>query len=78
MGRMRRRAMVPKNTTAKHTQTTAMAMSKGHSSSAYSLPPFQPARSEMPPASTPACQARAQNQASPGANSGTWQVRCTL
>ena len=75
---MRRLAMVPKKTMAKHTQTTAMAMSKGHSSSAYSLPPFQPANSDTPPASTPTCQASAQNQARRGANSGTWQVRWTL
>ena len=75
---MRRRATVPKNTMPKHTHTTAMAMSNGHSSSAYSLPAFQPASSDAPPASTPSCHATAQNHASRGANNRTWQVRCTL
>ncbi len=56
MGRSRRTIRVPKKLTAKTTQTTAMAMSMGHSSSAYSLAVDLPAASEMAAATMMAFQ----------------------
>jgi NAD/NADP transhydrogenase beta subunit len=40
IGKTRRRAIVPKKTTAKPSHRIAIAMSNGHASSAYSLPPL--------------------------------------
>ena len=67
--------MVPKNTTANATQTTAIAMSIGHSSSAYSLEVVKPIGSEMAAATIIACHPQKVKAASFSANSRTWQVR---
>ncbi len=48
--------MVPKKLTAKMTQTTAMAMSIGHSSSAYSLPWVKPSGRVIAAATMISCQ----------------------
>ena len=67
-----------KKTIAKQTQTRVIAISKGHSSSAYSLDELKPASNDSPPKRIAICQAQQVNHARPGAKSRTWLVRCTL
>ena len=54
-----------------------MAMSIGHSSSAYSLETVIPNGSVTAAATMISCQPQKVKPASFGANSGVWQVRCT-
>ncbi|MNP81969.1 hypothetical protein D3C76_1804670 [compost metagenome] len=54
-----------------------MAMSMGHSSSAYSLEVVYPSGSEMAAARMMACQPQNTKEASGPPNSLVWQVRCT-
>jgi hypothetical protein len=56
----------------------AMAMSIGHSSSAYSLPLVIPKGSVIAAATMIACQPQKVKAASLPANRRTWQVRCTM
>ena len=68
MCRSRRPAIVPKKLTAKTTQTTAIAMSIGHSSSAYSLPCVKPSGRVTAAATMIACQPQKWNQLSASLN----------
>ena len=72
-----RLTIVPKNTTAYATHTTAISRSIGHSSSAYSLLGVMPSGSVIAASTMTACQPQNVNAASLSENSRTWQVRCT-
>ena len=64
----RRFTMVPMRLTVKATQTTAMAMSTGHSSSAYSLLVVMPRGSVTAAATMIACHPQKWNQPRPSLN----------
>ena len=77
MWRTLRVPTVPKNTTAQATQTTAIRMSIGHSSSAYSLPVVMPSGSVMAASTMTSCQPQKVNIASRARTARVWQVRWT-
>ena len=72
-----RLTIVPKKTIAYDTQTTAIRMSIGHSSSAYSLPEVNPSGKVIAASTMTACQPQKVNAASLSQNNRVWQVRCT-
>ena len=76
MCRSRRRISVPKKFTANTTQTTAMAMSMGHSSSAYSLACVKPIGSVSAALTMMACQPQKWNRLSPSENMRAFRSRC--
>ena len=69
--------MVMKKLTAKITHTTAIRMSIGHSSSAYSLPCVMPSGSVSTARTMTACQPQNVKAARPSLKSRAWLVRCT-
>ena len=73
----RRLTIVPKKLTVKTTQTTAMAMSIGHSSSAYSLLVVMPERQRDGGATMMACQPQKWNQLSISLNMRALHSRCS-
>jgi len=73
----RRLTIVPKKTTAYTTQTMAIRIEMGHSSSAYSLPRVRPIGSVITADTSTACQPQNVKAASLSENSRTWQVRWT-
>ena len=73
----RRLRIVPSRLTVNATQTTAMAMSMGHSSSAYSLLVVRPSGSVMAAATMIACQPQKLNQLSASLNMRALHSRCS-
>ena len=69
--------MVPNRFTANATQTTAMAMSIGHSSSAYSLLVVKPSGSVIAAETMIACQPQKLNQLRKSLNMRALQSRCS-
>ena len=69
--------MVPNKLMVKATQTTAMAMSIGHSSSAYSLLVVKPSGSVMAAATMMACQPQKLNQLKQSLNMRALHSRCS-
>ena len=67
--------MVPRRLTVKATQTTAMAISMGHSSSAYSLLLVKPSGRVMAALTMIACQPQKLNQLSKSLNMRALQSR---
>ena len=74
----RRFTIVPKTFTANITQSTTIAMSSGHSSSAYSSDWVWPAMSETAAAAMPALKSHSWTRASRGNSSGRLQSRITI
>jgi hypothetical protein len=74
--RSRRFFSVPKKLTAKTTQTTAIAMSIGHSSSAYSLPCVSPSGSVIAAETMIACQPQKWMRLSASLNIRALHSRC--
>ena len=68
--------MVPNRLTVKMTHTRAMAISIGHSSSAYSLLVVRPSGSVMAAATMMACQPQKLIQLSVSLNMRALQSRC--
>ena len=68
--------MVPKKLTAKTTHTTAIAMSIGHSSSAYSLAWVKPSGSVIAAATMMSCQPQKCRRLSRSLNMRALSSRC--
>ncbi len=76
MWRSRRHQSVPKKLMANATHTTAMAMSIGHSSSAYSLPLVNPVVRVSAAATMISCQPQKLNQDRKSLNIRALHSRC--